>query len=94
MDSKEQSEKLKNYEAQYASYLKAKYFSDKDIYGGKIFEEKAIIDGVTIWASSEPGTKSYADPLAYWNEKVARSEPQTETTTNLSNGKQSSKRSA
>lgn len=36
MDSKEQSEKLKNYEAQYANYLKAKYFSDKDIYGGKI----------------------------------------------------------
>ncbi|CAI9281548.1 unnamed protein product [Lactuca saligna] len=33
MDSKKQSENLKNIEPQYANYLKAKYFSDKDIYG-------------------------------------------------------------
>ncbi|KAJ0712871.1 hypothetical protein HanOQP8_Chr09g0339521 [Helianthus annuus] len=36
MDCKEQIEKLKNYEARFAGYLKAKYFSDKDIYGGRI----------------------------------------------------------
>ncbi|KAI3521869.1 hypothetical protein L1887_11344 [Cichorium endivia] len=93
MDSKAQSEKLKNYEAQYANYLKAKYFSDKDIYGGKIFQEKATIDGMTIRASSEPGTRSYADPVGYWNEKYANIELQTETTTELSNGKHSSKKS-
>ncbi|XP_023762450.1 uncharacterized protein LOC111910877 [Lactuca sativa] len=97
MDSKEQSEKLKNYEAQYANYLKAKYFSDKDIYGGNIFEEKTTIGGMTIRASSEPGTRSYADPVGYWNEKyVLRVEPSTETTTttNISNGNHSSKNSA
>ncbi|CAI9261938.1 unnamed protein product [Lactuca saligna] len=97
MDSKEQSEKLKNYEAQYANYLKAKYFSDKDIYGGNIFEEKTTIGGMTIRASSEAGTRSYEDPVGYWNEKYApRIEPSTETTTatNLSNGNHSSKKSA
>nr|KAJ0213229.1 hypothetical protein LSAT_V11C400201590 [Lactuca sativa] len=97
MDSKEQSEKLKNYEAQYANYLKAKYFSDKDIYGGNIFEEKTTIGGMTIRASSEPGTRSYADPVGYWNEKyVLRVEPSTETTTttNISNGNHSSKNNA
>ncbi|KAI3766974.1 hypothetical protein L2E82_17055 [Cichorium intybus] len=93
MDSKAQIEKLKNYEAQYANYLKAKYFSDKDIYGGKIFQEKATIDGITIRASSEPGTRSYVDPVGYWNEKYANTELQTETTTELSNGKHSSKKS-
>lgn len=34
MDSVEHDEKLKRHEAFYANYLKAKYFSDKDIYGG------------------------------------------------------------
>ncbi|KAL8250550.1 hypothetical protein R6Q59_034243 [Mikania micrantha] len=92
MDTKEQSEKLKNYEAGFAAYLKAKYFSDKDIYGGEIFEEKEITDGVTIRASSEAGTRSYADPLAYWNEKFAHKELETDTNTDLSNGNHSSKK--
>ncbi|KAI7735674.1 hypothetical protein M8C21_021548 [Ambrosia artemisiifolia] len=94
MDSKEQSENLKNCEARFAGYLKAKYFSDKDIYGGEIFEEKSIIDGMTIRASSEAGTRSYADPFTYWNEKFARKETKTETTANLSNGKHSSHKSS
>ncbi|KAL4584164.1 hypothetical protein LXL04_008755 [Taraxacum kok-saghyz] len=92
MDSKEQSEKMKNLEAQYANYLKAKYFSDKDIYGGNIFEEKTI-DGMTIKISSDDCTRSYADPVGYWNEKYATSGTPTEITANLSNGKQSSKKS-
>ncbi|KAK9066606.1 hypothetical protein SSX86_013929 [Deinandra increscens subsp. villosa] len=93
MDSEEQSEKLNNYEARFAAYLKAKYFSDKDIYGGEIFEDKEIIDGMTIRASSEAGTRSFADPLAYWNEKFAHKEPKTETSPGLSNGKHYSKKS-
>ncbi|KAI3785633.1 hypothetical protein L1987_44757 [Smallanthus sonchifolius] len=94
MDDKELSEKLKNYEARFAAYLKAKYFSDKDIYGGELFEVKAIIDGMTIRVSSEAGTRSYADPRAYWNEKFSHKEPETETSTNLSNGKHSTKNSS
>ncbi|CAH1422367.1 unnamed protein product [Lactuca virosa] len=65
MDNKEQSERLKNYEAEYANYLKAKYFSDKDIYVGKFFEEKTI-DRMTIRVS-----RSYEDLVGYWNEKYA-----------------------
>nr|XP_043617391.1 uncharacterized protein LOC122589207 [Erigeron canadensis] len=94
MDSKEESEKLKRYEAEYANYLKSKYFSHQNIYGGEIFEEKATIDGMTIRAGSEPGTKSYADPLAFWNEKFGNRKLETETTTNLSNGKHSVKKSS
>ncbi|XP_076914409.1 uncharacterized protein LOC143573405 isoform X2 [Bidens hawaiensis] len=94
MDIKEQSEKLKKYEARFAAYLKAKYFSDKDIYGGDLFEEKATIGGMTIRASSEAGTRSYADPLAYWNEKFAQKEPKTEISVSLSNGKHSSEKSS
>ncbi|XP_071731532.1 uncharacterized protein [Rutidosis leptorrhynchoides] len=102
MDSAELDEKLKRHEAYYANYLKAKYFSDKDIYGEKIFEEKAIFDGMIIRASRDRGTKSYADPAAYWNEKFSQTVPKTETTTsttttstttaNLSNGKHSAKK--
>ncbi|KAL8227744.1 hypothetical protein R6Q57_015328 [Mikania cordata] len=94
MDTKDQSEKLKNYKARFAAYLKAKYFSDKDIYGGEIFEEKEIIDGVTIRASSEAGTRSYADPLAYWNEKFAHKDLETDTNADLSNGKHSTKKNS
>ncbi|CAH1422368.1 unnamed protein product [Lactuca virosa] len=101
MDSKEQRERLKNIEAEYANYLKTKYFSDKDIYGGKIFEEKTI-DGMTIRASSEDVIRSYQDPLGYWNEKYAprtesstdSTETTTTTTTNHSKGNHSSKKSA
>lgn len=44
MDNKELSEKLNNYEAKFAAYLKAKYFSDKDIYGGIDFIPLQIRD--------------------------------------------------
>ncbi|PWA91523.1 hypothetical protein CTI12_AA050180 [Artemisia annua] len=97
MDIKKEEDpvvKLDKYEAKYAAYLKAKYFSDKDIYGGEIFQEKVNIDGMTIRASRDAGTRSYADPLAYWNEKFGHIETQTEQATNLSNGKHSSKKSA
>lgn len=35
MNSKEEIEKFKKYEADYTRRLKAKYFSDKTIFGGK-----------------------------------------------------------
>lgn len=44
--------------------------------------------------SSEAGTRSYADPLAYWNEKFAQKEPKTEISVILSNGKHSSDKSS
>ncbi|KAK3026851.1 hypothetical protein RJ639_042351 [Escallonia herrerae] len=65
MDSKEYIERFKKYEAEYTRRLKAKYFSDKDIYGGDIFDQKITIDSHTIKASRWPATKSYADPASF-----------------------------
>ena len=37
MDNLENKEKHQKYVADYTRYLKAKYFSDKTIFGGKMF---------------------------------------------------------
>lgn len=39
----EEITKYDKYEADYASYLRAKYFSEKDVYGGKLPKEFATI---------------------------------------------------
>ncbi|CAA3009216.1 Hypothetical predicted protein [Olea europaea subsp. europaea] len=52
MDDKEQIDKFQKYEADYKRYLMSKYFSDKTIFGGNIFDVKMNIDGQTITASS------------------------------------------
>lgn len=54
--------KYDKYEAGYASYLRAKYFSDKDIYGGDIFDLVVPVGSETIKASRWSPTRSYADP--------------------------------
>ncbi|KAL2935396.1 ABC transporter B family member 20 [Bienertia sinuspersici] len=58
----EENLKYNKYEAGYASYLRAKFFSDKDIYGGDIFDLEVTIGNETIRASRRPPTQSYADP--------------------------------
>ncbi|KAL4561095.1 hypothetical protein LXL04_033257 [Taraxacum kok-saghyz] len=59
---------LEKAQAEYAQYLRGKYFSDKDIYGDEIFDKTTTIDGITFKASRFSPTKSYADPVAFLNE--------------------------
>lgn len=54
--------KYQRYEADYACRLKAKYFSNKDIYGGEIFDFTVNVGDETIKASRWSPTRSYADP--------------------------------
>ncbi|KAJ8775139.1 hypothetical protein K2173_020143 [Erythroxylum novogranatense] len=61
-DDLDLTEKFKAYEEQYARYLLSKYFSNKAMYGAKVFEEVKIDDEV-IKASRFPCMESYADPL-------------------------------
>ncbi|KAD4982884.1 hypothetical protein E3N88_19555 [Mikania micrantha] len=94
MDTKDQSDKLKNYEARFAAYLKAKYFSDKDIYGGRLHYFRIHRNVILLSPLLEAGTRSYADPLAYWNEKFAHKDLETDANIDLSNGKHSTKKSS
>ncbi|KMT10871.1 hypothetical protein BVRB_5g113680 isoform B [Beta vulgaris subsp. vulgaris] len=86
--------KYEKYEASYASYLRAKYFSDKDIYGGEIYDLAVTVGNETVKASRWSPTRSYADPaksfvdsdndLACAEEMPSASEP--ETSPNIPNG--------
>ncbi|KAL6522786.1 hypothetical protein OROHE_016633 [Orobanche hederae] len=91
MDSKEHIEKFKRYEAEFKQYLMSKYFSDKTIYGGNIFDVKMNIDGQTITASRAPPYQSYLDPATF-NELISKEPcPSAENpTTSTSNVKPSS----
>ncbi|XP_052179448.1 uncharacterized protein LOC127792868 isoform X2 [Diospyros lotus] len=51
MNTDELIEKFSKYEADYTQRLMAKYFSDKDIFGGNVFEQSTKVDGETIKAS-------------------------------------------
>ncbi|XP_037497930.1 uncharacterized protein LOC105646765 isoform X2 [Jatropha curcas] len=44
--------KYEKYEAEYAQYLMGKYFSDKSLCGGKIFDNEVKIDDQIIKSSS------------------------------------------
>lgn len=95
MNNKEQVEKFRKYEAEYASYLRAKYFSDKDIYGGDIFEQKTVVDGKSVKISWLPVTKSYAGPASSQDESgnsSGSSDSEMGTPTNILNGNQSNKK--
>ncbi|KAH6774192.1 hypothetical protein C2S51_012596 [Perilla frutescens var. frutescens] len=90
MDNKEHVEKFKKYEAEFKQYLMSKYFSDKTIFGGNIFDVKMNIDGQTITASRLPPYQSYLDPATF-DEMISKgssSSAETPATSN-SNGKPS-----
>ncbi|XP_075488545.1 uncharacterized protein LOC142527587 isoform X1 [Primulina tabacum] len=51
LEGDEYMEKLQRYEADYKQYLMSKYFTDKTIFGGNIFDVKMNIDGHTTYSS-------------------------------------------
>lgn len=61
----EQDEKFKRYEVEARRYLMSKYFSDKTIFGGNIFDVKMGINGEQVKVSRFPGYQSYADPANF-----------------------------
>ncbi|GER52230.1 zinc finger C-x8-C-x5-C-x3-H type family protein [Striga asiatica] len=91
LDSKEHVEKFKRYEAEFRQYLMSKYFSDKTISGGNIFDVKMNIDGHTITASRLPPYQSYLDPATFHEliSKEVGPSAETPSSTSTSNGKPS-----
>ncbi|XP_065879654.1 uncharacterized protein [Euphorbia lathyris] len=69
LDSTENMEKYKKYEAEYTRRLMGKYFSKKNLYGGNIFDDKMTIDGETIMSSRWPSTRTFADPVKCFEEQ-------------------------
>ncbi|GMI67364.1 hypothetical protein like AT5G60840 [Hibiscus trionum] len=93
LDDPEHIEKYKKYEADYTLRLLAKYFSNKNFYGGNIFDEKTTIDNETILSSRWPCTRSFADPLrAFEDPGNGGPVSESETLSNISNGKLSLKK--
>lgn len=92
MDNQEDKKKYENYVTQMTSYVTAKYFSDKTLYGGNIYDVKVNTDGQTVKASRLPPHQSYADPASFHDllNSVAKSEE--ETSADASNGKYSGKK--
>ncbi|CAA3011849.1 Hypothetical predicted protein [Olea europaea subsp. europaea] len=91
IDNKEQIDKFQKYEADYKRYLMSKYFSDKTIFGGNIFDVKMNIDGQTITASRLPPYQSYLDPASFdeLNDKGPTTATAETPTDSTSNGKPS-----
>ncbi|KAL2530852.1 uncharacterized protein Fot_23453 [Forsythia ovata] len=91
IDNKEQIDKFQKYEADYKRYLMSKYFSDKTIFGGNIFDVKMNIDGQTITASRLPPYQSYLDPANFdeLNSKGSSTAATETPTGSTSNGKPS-----
>ncbi|CAH9095717.1 unnamed protein product [Cuscuta epithymum] len=81
-----QNEKFKRYEAECTQYLMSKYFSDKTIFGGNIFDVKMTIDGEPIKVSRFPGYLSYADPANFQDESSCSSNSTAGTPTCSANG--------
>ncbi|WOG93667.1 hypothetical protein DCAR_0312953 [Daucus carota subsp. sativus] len=77
---KEEAVRFKKYEADMRQELIETYFSDKDIFGDKIFEETGI-DGIK--AARYAGTESYADPIAYLQKKEAFAKSAANTSTDI-----------
>ncbi|VFQ87471.1 unnamed protein product [Cuscuta campestris] len=66
-----QNVKFKKYKSECTQYLMSKYFSDKTIFGGNIFDVKMTIDREPIKVSRFPGYLSYADPANFQDESSA-----------------------
>lgn len=75
---KEAAIRSKKYEADMRQELLETYFSHKDIFGDKIYEETGV-DGVK--AGRCAGTESYADPVAYLKKKEASAKSAANTST-------------
>ncbi|THF98559.1 hypothetical protein TEA_020102 [Camellia sinensis var. sinensis] len=87
MNSKEYIEKLNKYEADHICRVMAKYFSDKDIYGGNVFDKSVTIDGETIKASRWHFFHSYADPVQFLEDESSFSSTSpADSSTLISNG--------
>ncbi|CAL5327000.1 unnamed protein product [Camellia sinensis] len=87
MNSKEYIEKLNKYEADHICRVMAKYFSDKDIYGGNVFDKSVTIDGETIKASRWHFFHSYADPVQFLEDESSFSSTSpADSSTVISNG--------
>ncbi|XP_073308995.1 uncharacterized protein [Primulina huaijiensis] len=80
MEVDEPTEKLQRYEADYKQYLMSKYFTDKTIFGGNIFDVKMNIDGHTTTAARLPPFQSYLDPVSFDDQNNKGSVPPAETT--------------
>ncbi|KZV56216.1 hypothetical protein F511_13820 [Dorcoceras hygrometricum] len=83
MEGDEYMEKLKKYEADYKQYLMSKYFTDKTIFGGNIFDVKMNIDGHTTTAARLPPYQSYLDPASFDDQNNKGTVPSAETTTDI-----------
>ena len=79
MDNQESKKKYENYVTQMTSYVTAKYFPDKTLYGGIIYDVKVNTYGQTVKASRLPPHQSYADPASFddLQNSVANSEEET-----------------
>ncbi|MCD9561166.1 hypothetical protein HAX54_020144 [Datura stramonium] len=89
---KQQIEKFKRYEAEARNYLISKYFSDKTIFGGNIFDVKMNIDGEQVKVSRFPGYQSYADPANFNDGSSSDSVSTVETPSQSVNGQQPSQK--
>ncbi|KAF5197060.1 hypothetical protein FRX31_013347 [Thalictrum thalictroides] len=56
------AQKFQKYQADYARYLRAKYFSGKNLYGGNIYEE-VTVDNIIVKTSRWPCTRSFTHPM-------------------------------
>ncbi|KAK6925176.1 hypothetical protein RJ641_009502 [Dillenia turbinata] len=93
MDSAEYTEKYKKYEAEYTLWLNARYFSNKNLYGGNIYDHVVQVGNETIKSSRWPNTRTYADPVQAFKDLSNDSASPEDASSDILNGKSPSKKS-
>uniref|UniRef100_A0A2P2IIU8 Proline-rich protein 11 n=1 Tax=Rhizophora mucronata TaxID=61149 RepID=A0A2P2IIU8_RHIMU len=80
LDSAEYRDKVKKYEADFTCRLMMKYFSNKNFYGGNIFDEKSTIDDQTIMSSKWHCAQTFVDPAKVVEEQNSNGSTSTSET--------------
>ncbi|KAF0913797.1 hypothetical protein E2562_024884, partial [Oryza meyeriana var. granulata] len=88
----EHEQKINKYQAILAARLKAKYFSDKSFDGGNVFEAETVVEGETIQTSRWPCTRSFANPVNFFQEKNSHDRSDSPSLTADSSAKNNSPR--
>ncbi|CAJ1974891.1 unnamed protein product [Sphenostylis stenocarpa] len=88
LDSPQCIERFRKYDNEYAYRLVAKYFSNKNIYGGNIFDVQLRVNDELINSSGFACYRSYADPVVGYEDQSSNgSTPPADSQASIPNGK-------
>ncbi|XP_027901960.1 uncharacterized protein LOC114162314 [Vigna unguiculata] len=88
LDSPQCIERFRKYDNDYAHRLVGKYFSNKNLYGGNVFDVQLRVKDEMINSSGLTCYRSYADPVVGFEDQSSNgSTPPADSQASIPNGK-------